>query len=246
MSASATKCRPPPAHTPLTAAITGFQTSLCHAVRRSCEVLACVGDCSRSASGSLLSCTTSRPVWNARPSPVLTITRTVGVGVELAPRGLQLGHHARVHRVARVGPVEHQPADRTAVVRRAVSRTPSAVSCAGSRATAARWYGSGSRGQPEHALAEDVLVDLGGAALDRVGPAPQHPAHLGRQATRPSSSASHASASAPRRSTARSWTRWLRPPWCTLPTELSGPGERPAFTSARTRWFVQSRMRSSE
>ena len=35
MSASATKCSPPPAHTPLTAAITGFHTWLCHAVSRS-------------------------------------------------------------------------------------------------------------------------------------------------------------------------------------------------------------------
>ena len=34
-SASATKCRPPPAQTPFTAAITGFDTRLCHAVRRS-------------------------------------------------------------------------------------------------------------------------------------------------------------------------------------------------------------------
>ncbi len=39
--------------------------------------------------------------------------------------------------------------------------------------------------------------------------------------------------------------RWFSAPWCTLPTELSGPGDRPAFTWARTRWFVQSRMRSS-
>ena len=35
MSASATKWSPPPAQTPLTAAITGFQTWLCHAVSRS-------------------------------------------------------------------------------------------------------------------------------------------------------------------------------------------------------------------
>ena len=35
MSASATKCSPPPAHTPFTAAITGFHTPLCHAVSRS-------------------------------------------------------------------------------------------------------------------------------------------------------------------------------------------------------------------
>src|SRR5437763_1723745 len=39
--------------------------------------------------------------------------------------------------------------------------------------------------------------------------------------------------------------RWLSAPWCTLPTELSGPGTRPALTPARTRWFVQSRVRSS-
>ena len=39
MSASATKCSPPPAHTPLTAAITGFHTSLCHAVNCSSKRL---------------------------------------------------------------------------------------------------------------------------------------------------------------------------------------------------------------
>ena len=50
---------------------------------------------------------------------------------------------------------------------------------------------------------------------------------------------------APSRSVASNWMRWLSTLWCSLPTELSGPGERPALTCARTRWFVQSRMRSS-
>src|SRR5688572_23658055 len=35
--------------------------------------------------------------------------------------------------------------------------------------------------EAQHALTEDVLVDLGRAALDRVGPAAQHPAHLRRE-----------------------------------------------------------------
>jgi hypothetical protein len=61
MSASATKWSPPPAHTPLTAAITGFQTSLCHAVNLSSARLV-RRDCSRSASLSRDSCTTSSPV----------------------------------------------------------------------------------------------------------------------------------------------------------------------------------------
>jgi hypothetical protein len=38
-----------------------------------------------------------------------------------------------------------------------------------------------SPGRPEHALAQDVAHDLGGAALDGVGPHPQeHLAHVGR------------------------------------------------------------------
>ena len=46
-------------------------------------------------------------------------------------------------------------------------------------------------------------------------------------------------------STASSWMRWLSSPWCTLPMELSGPGDRPARSLARTRWFVQPRTCSS-
>ena len=40
------------------------------------------------------------------PSPVLTITRTSGIGVELVPRPLELVEHGGVHGVAGVGPVE--------------------------------------------------------------------------------------------------------------------------------------------
>ena len=39
---------------------------------------------------------------------------------------------------------------------------------------------------------------------------------------------SHAMAPAPSNAVATSWIRWLRPPWWTLPIELSGPGGRPA------------------
>src|SRR5262249_17191163 len=76
-SASATKCNPPPAHIPLTAAITGVHTSLCHAVKRSAASRV-RRDCSRIASLSRPSAATSRPVWKLRPSPVFTITRTAG------------------------------------------------------------------------------------------------------------------------------------------------------------------------
>ena len=67
----------PPAQTPLTAAITGFPTPLCQAVSRSATSRV-RRDCSRSASLSRASWRTSRPVWNASPLPVLTITRTSG------------------------------------------------------------------------------------------------------------------------------------------------------------------------
>ena len=52
-SASATKCSPPPADTPLTAAITGLPIPLCHAVSRSSARLV-RRDSSRSAPGSTL------------------------------------------------------------------------------------------------------------------------------------------------------------------------------------------------
>ena len=77
MSASATKCSPPPAQVPLTAAMTGLRTSLCQAVNRSSARLV-RRDCSRSASGSEANWPTSRPVWKADPFPVLTMTRTSG------------------------------------------------------------------------------------------------------------------------------------------------------------------------
>jgi hypothetical protein len=35
----------------------------------------------------------------------------VRIGVELAPRVFELAHHAGVHRVPDLGPIEHQPAD---------------------------------------------------------------------------------------------------------------------------------------
>ena len=68
MSASATKCRPPPAQMPLTAAITGFHTWLCHAVN--CSVGVEVRrESSCSASWSQGDLRTSTPVWNAEPLP---------------------------------------------------------------------------------------------------------------------------------------------------------------------------------
>ncbi len=100
MSASATKCSPPPAHTPFTAAITGFHTSLCHAVKRSANRFV-RRDCSRSASRSRASCATSRPVWKASPFPVLTMTCTSGSSSSARHARSSSLHHPRVHRVAR-------------------------------------------------------------------------------------------------------------------------------------------------
>ena len=77
MSASATQWNAPPAQMPFTAVITGFQTSFCHAVK-------CRSHCSTDSRyrsipcPSVASSVTSTPVWNARPSPVWTITRTSG------------------------------------------------------------------------------------------------------------------------------------------------------------------------
>ncbi len=50
MSASATKCSPPPAHTPFTAVMTGFATPQCQAVMRS-SARRVRPDCLRRASG---------------------------------------------------------------------------------------------------------------------------------------------------------------------------------------------------
>src|SRR2546423_4277168 len=62
--------------------------------------------------------------------------------------------------------------------RRGGSRTPSAARDLAPRLSLPR---IGLARQPEHALAEHVLVDLGGPALDRVGATAQHPAQLERQ-----------------------------------------------------------------
>ena len=75
MSASATKCSPPPAHVPLTAAITGLVTPQCQEVIRSAKSRVWRA-LARSASGSLASCPISSPVWKDRPLPVLTMART--------------------------------------------------------------------------------------------------------------------------------------------------------------------------
>src|SRR5207247_818365 len=57
-----------------------------------------------------------------------------------------------------------------------------AASGAGYLAPGERFVDSGFAGEPEDALAEDVAHDLGGAALDRVGPRPQE--HVPRLAER--------------------------------------------------------------
>ena len=149
MSASATKCSPPPAHMPLTAAITGFHTSLCQAVRRSSARLV-RRDCSRSASGSRPSWATSSPVWNAGPLPVLTMTRTVGVGVELAPRRARARRASwRPWRCRRSGrsktsqPTGPAPLDDERLVAVRAASRPRARRCHG-----ASRQGSGSRGRP--------------------------------------------------------------------------------------------------
>ncbi len=121
--------RPPPAHAPLTAAITGVLARRC-ATRSAGAGLSRAPRLLAGASRSRLSCTTSSPVWNAFPLPVLTIARTSRVGVQLQPGSLQLGEHRRVHRVA----------DRP-VGRRSATRPLPAAPPPGSRSRS-----SGSRG----------------------------------------------------------------------------------------------------
>ncbi len=110
MSASATKCRPPPAQTPLTAAITGLETPLCQPVMRSSARLV-RRDCSRRASGLRASSTTSRPDWKRAATAGVHDDTDCGVCIELLPRPLELGQHDRVHGVGRLGTVEDEPAD---------------------------------------------------------------------------------------------------------------------------------------
>ncbi len=101
MSASATKWRPPPAHTPLIAAITGFHTELCHAVSRSSDRFV-RRDCSRSASGFAAQLHDVEPGLERLPGTGVDDHPHVGIGVELLPRPFELVEHRRVHRVADV------------------------------------------------------------------------------------------------------------------------------------------------
>jgi hypothetical protein len=76
-SASATQWKPPPAQIPFTAVITGLATFWCQAVK--CRSQFSIDSRYRSMpTPSLASSATSTPVWNARPSPVCTMTRTSG------------------------------------------------------------------------------------------------------------------------------------------------------------------------
>ena len=180
MSASATKCRPPPAHVPLTAAMTGFHTWLCQAVSLS-SASRVRRDCSRSASLSRLSWTTSRPVWKAGPLPVLTITRTSGSASSssqarsssasiVASMALPTSGRSKTSQPDRAPPLDHQGL---------VARGPLADGqLPGHLAPGGVVPRVGLAGQAEDPLAHDVLVDLGGAALDGVGPAAQHALHL--------------------------------------------------------------------
>ncbi len=77
MSASATQWNAPPAHKPFTAVMTGFHTPCCHDVK--CRSQASTDAWYRCMPmPSVAISATSTPVWNARPSPVCTITRTAG------------------------------------------------------------------------------------------------------------------------------------------------------------------------
>ena len=110
MSASATRCSPPPAHTPLTAAITGFHTPQCHdeifssasRVRRECSRIASL---SRGDLDDVHPRAERLAVGGVDDHPY------VGVGVEVGPRGLELVEHQRIEGVAGVRPVQDQPAD---------------------------------------------------------------------------------------------------------------------------------------
>ena len=101
MSASATKCSPPPAHTPLTAAITGFHTSLCHDGEAQLEPLRAAGLLAQRVG-------IAGELGHVEPG-LERVARTgvddhadVGVVVELAPRPFELVHHPGVHRVRRL------------------------------------------------------------------------------------------------------------------------------------------------
>ena len=108
MSASATKCRPPPAQVPLTAAMTGFDTPLCQAV-----MLQLGPTC---ATGLLTQCgRVACKLHDVEPGLERAALARVDddpnirVGVERVPGRLQLVEHLRVHGVALVWPVENQP-----------------------------------------------------------------------------------------------------------------------------------------
>ena len=111
MSASATKCSPPPAQVPLTAATTGFHTWFCQAVRRSSA---------RTGASRLLAQSVGVPAQLHDVEAGLEGAALagvdddphIGVGVELAPGRLELVEHGGIHRVGGLRSVEDEPTDR--------------------------------------------------------------------------------------------------------------------------------------
>ena len=139
MSASATKCSPPPATVPLTAAITGFHTLLCHAVKRELGVARATRLLAQRVRVAAQLGDVEAGLERAALARVHDHAHR-GIGVELVPRRLELVHHRVVHRVADLGrlnisqPTGPSPFD-DAASRRAHRQRP-------------RKSGSASRGTP--------------------------------------------------------------------------------------------------
>src|SRR5258706_10687384 len=129
---------------------------------------------------------TSTPVWNARPAPVCTITRTSGSASSARHAGsnssrikafIAFSWSGRLLINQPTGPLRS---------RLNVSSLGYSTSSAPRNFPPARTLPRiGLTRQTEHPLTDDVLVDLGRATLDRVRPASQHPAHLERLICRP-------------------------------------------------------------
>src|SRR6478736_2639657 len=128
---------------------------------------------------------TSTPVWNARPSPVCTMTRTSGSPARV--------RHATSNSSRMCAFIAFSCAGRLLINQpTAPRRSRMRVSSSGYVMSAPRDLAPrctlprvGFPGQTEDAFDENVLVHLGRASLDGVGATAQHAAHLGRRLLRP-------------------------------------------------------------
>ena len=174
MSASVTKWSPPPAHNPFTAQITGFVTPLCQAVSRSAASRV-RRDCSRNASRSFASWTTSKPVWNSRPLPVLMITRTCGSESSSC--------HAASSSSSIVASMALPESGRLKISQpmwscRSTTRVVNIASAPRNFSPRRAAPRIGFARKAENAFTHDVLIHFCGSALDRVCSTPEHPLDL--------------------------------------------------------------------